>query len=94
MLSLARVYFLKCRALCLCPVIEEGVMGVWAALQLLTYPDKRLQSADKIKLFRSGAQRSQGRLHPHVRISFIRCQKLGATLATFISLDCVRTVGG
>lgn len=39
MLSLAAVYFLKCRALCLRPAIEEGVTGVWAALQPLAYPD-------------------------------------------------------
>lgn len=94
MLSLARVYFLKCRALCLRPVIEEGVTRVWAALQLLTYPDKQLQSADKIARRRAGARRSRGRLRSHVRISSIRCQKLKATLASFISLDCVRTAGG
>lgn len=88
MLSLARVYFLKCRALCLRPVIEEGVTGVGAALQLLTYPDKRLQSPDKIARRWAGARRSQGRLHPHVRVSFIRCQKLRATLAFYFPGLC------
>lgn len=93
MLSLARVYFLKCKAVCLRPVIEGGVTGVGAALQLLTYPDKRLGSADKIARRSAGARRSQGRLHPHVRLSLIRCQKWRATLVSFISLDCVRMAG-